>query len=93
MVEPIRVVVGSDDAGYQYKEALKRDLEGDDRVSAVTDVGVGDAETTAYPHVAVTAARMVADALAAGAAGRPAHPGSEEPSRHRPADPVRRAPV
>src|SRR5215212_7240927 len=64
MVEPIRVVVGSDDAGYQYKEALKRDLEGDDRVAEVTDVGVGDAETTAYPHVAVTAARMVADGRA-----------------------------
>jgi ribose 5-phosphate isomerase B len=64
MVQPIRVVVGSDDAGYQYKEALKRDLEGDDRVSEVTDVGVGDAETTAYPHVAVTAARMVADGRA-----------------------------
>ena len=64
MVEPIRVVVGSDDAGYQYKEALKRDLDGDDRVSEVTDVGVGDAESTAYPHVAVTAARMVADGRA-----------------------------
>ncbi|MGY1692625.1 ribose-5-phosphate isomerase [Geodermatophilus sp. SYSU D01105] len=64
MVEPIRVVVGSDDAGYQYKEALKRDLEGDPRVSEVTDVGVGDADTTAYPHVAVTAARMIADGRA-----------------------------
>ena len=64
MVQPIRVVVGSDDAGYQYKEALKKDLEGDDRVSEVTDVGVGGEETTAYPHVAVTAARMVADGRA-----------------------------
>ena len=33
--------VGSDDAGYEYKEALKGDLRGDDRVSEVIDVGVG----------------------------------------------------
>ena len=64
MVEPIRVVVGSDDAGYQYKEALKKDLQGDARVSEVTDVGVGGEDTTAYPHVAVAAARMVAEGRA-----------------------------
>ena len=64
MVEPIRVVVGSDDAGYQYKEALKKDLQGDARVSEVTDVGVGGEESTAYPHVAVAAARMVAEGRA-----------------------------
>src|ERR671918_1849986 len=60
----LRIVVGSDDAGYEYKEALKGDLLGDDRVAEVTDVGVGADEHTAYPHVAVAAARMVAEGKA-----------------------------
>ncbi|MEU5833160.1 ribose-5-phosphate isomerase [Streptomyces diacarni] len=58
---PFRVVVGCDDAGLDYKEALKKDLEGDARVAEVTDVGVGSDEHTAYPHVAVEAARRVAE--------------------------------
>lgn len=64
MSDRLRVVVGSDDAGLQYKDQLKADLEADDRVSEVTDVGVGGDETTAYPHVAVAAARMVAEGRA-----------------------------
>ncbi|MDJ1133780.1 ribose-5-phosphate isomerase [Streptomyces iconiensis] len=58
--KPFRVVVGSDDAGLDLKEALKRDLKGDPRVAEVTDVGVGGDEHTSYPHVAVEAARRVA---------------------------------
>lgn len=64
MVERLRVVVGSDDAGLQYKDTIKADLERDDRVVEVVDVGVSADETTAYPHVAVEAARMVADGRA-----------------------------
>ncbi|MBB5156721.1 ribose-5-phosphate isomerase [Saccharopolyspora phatthalungensis] len=56
-----RIVVGSDDAGLQYKDALKKDLENDPRIASVVDVGVGTDEHTAYPHVAVNAARMVAE--------------------------------
>lgn len=56
-----RIVVGSDDAGLDYKDILKRDLQQDERVSQVIDVGVAAGETTAYPHVAVTAARMIAE--------------------------------
>lgn len=55
-----RIVIGCDDAGLQYKEALKADLQQDPRVSEVIDVGVNDGETTPYPHVAVAAARKVA---------------------------------
>ncbi|WP_190823362.1 ribose-5-phosphate isomerase [Saccharopolyspora pogona] len=58
---PLRIVVGSDDAGLQYKEALKKDLENDPRVASVADVGVGSDEHTVYPHVAVNAARLVAE--------------------------------
>ncbi|HEY5787792.1 MAG TPA: ribose-5-phosphate isomerase [Microlunatus sp.] len=55
-----RVVVGCDDAGLEYKEILKADLEADPRVREVVDVGVTSGQTTAYPHVAVEAARRVA---------------------------------
>ncbi|MDF4254087.1 ribose-5-phosphate isomerase [Streptomyces sp. WMMB303] len=61
---PLRVVVGCDDAGLDYKEALKKDLLGDARVAEVTDVGVGGDggdRGRAYPHVAVEAARRVAE--------------------------------
>ena len=61
---PLRIVVGSDDAGFDYKETLKADLEGDDRVASVVDVGVAADGNTAYPHVAVEAARMIADGRA-----------------------------
>jgi len=64
MAEKLRIVVGSDDAGLQYKDALKADLQADDRVAEVVDVGVHSDEGTAYPHVAVAAARMVADGRA-----------------------------
>jgi|GEM_PF-14550 len=53
-------IVGSDDAGLDYKTILKRDLQADERVAEVIDVGVGVDESTAYPHVAVAAARLVA---------------------------------
>ncbi len=60
----LRIVVGSDEAGYEYKEALKDDLRGDTRVAEVTDVGVDADERTAYPHVAVAAARMIVEGKA-----------------------------
>jgi ribose 5-phosphate isomerase B len=56
----LRIVIGGDDAGFDYKEALRRDLEADDRVESVVDVGVSETENTDYPHVAVAAARKVA---------------------------------
>jgi ribose 5-phosphate isomerase B len=59
-----RIVVGCDDAGLRYKEVLKADLEADARVEEVTDVGVGADDSTAYPHVAVAAARLVAEGKA-----------------------------
>ena len=63
-VQPLRIVIGSDEAGYEYKNALLEDLRADARVSSVVDVGVSAAESTDYPHVAVEASRMVADGRA-----------------------------
>ncbi|MFD7705942.1 ribose-5-phosphate isomerase [Streptomyces sp. NPDC059785] len=60
----LRIVVGCDDAGYDYKEALKADLEASDLVESVTDVGVDADGHTAYPTIAVTAAQLVADGRA-----------------------------
>jgi ribose 5-phosphate isomerase B len=57
---PLRIVVGSDDAGYDYKEILKRDLETDPGVASVVDVGVGADGHTPYPKVAIEAAERVA---------------------------------
>ena len=57
------MVVGSDDAGLAYKNALKSDLEADPRVSSVIDVGIDsgvDSEGGAYyPSVAIAAAEKV----------------------------------
>ncbi|WP_329253090.1 ribose-5-phosphate isomerase [Actinoallomurus sp. NBC_01490] len=60
MPDKWRIVVGCDDAGLDYKNVLKADLEADDRVAEVIDVGVGAGDTTPYPHIAVMAARKVA---------------------------------
>lgn len=59
-----RVVIGSDDAGFEYKEILKRDLEDSAEVATVADVGVTVDGHTDYPHVAVEAARLVASGQA-----------------------------
>jgi ribose 5-phosphate isomerase B len=61
MSDPLRVVIGSDSAGMQYKELIKADLLADPRVAEVIDVGVGPEENTAYPYVAVDAARKIAE--------------------------------
>jgi ribose 5-phosphate isomerase B len=64
MADKLRIAIGSDDAGLHYKDALAADLKADDRVSEVIDVGVSGDEETHYPHVAVTAARLIADGKA-----------------------------
>ena len=58
--QPLRIVVGCDDAGYEYKEALKADLEASELVASVTDVGVDAASHTPYPSIAIAAAELVA---------------------------------
>ncbi|NUS89246.1 MAG: ribose-5-phosphate isomerase [Streptomyces sp.] len=60
MNEKLRIVVGSDDAGYDYKEVLKADLEASELVESVQDVGVDADGHTAYPKVAIAAAELVA---------------------------------
>ena len=59
------VAVGADNAGVEYKNKIKADLEADPRIEKVIDLGVGNTEDqTAYPHTAVGVARLVADGQA-----------------------------
>ncbi|KAK8188288.1 ribose 5-phosphate isomerase B [Phyllosticta capitalensis] len=63
--QKLRIVVGCDDAGLSYKNTIKADLEKDPRVESVVDVGVnGNQDKTAYPHVAVDAAKLVSEGKA-----------------------------
>jgi len=64
MTRPWRIVVGADDAGVEYKELIKRDLEGSELVASVQDVGVSPDGHTAYPHIAVAAAHLIASGKA-----------------------------
>ncbi|MFV0426637.1 MAG: ribose-5-phosphate isomerase [Beutenbergiaceae bacterium] len=57
----LRVALGADSAGYDYKSVLKGDLADHELVSSVTDLGVGADGVTDYPHIAVAAAKLVAD--------------------------------
>lgn len=56
----LKLIVGCDDAGLDYKNAIKVQLEADDRVASVTDLGVGEDEHTPYPSIAIQAAERVA---------------------------------
>ncbi|KAH3669227.1 hypothetical protein OGAPHI_001348 [Ogataea philodendri] len=59
--QKFRVIIGSDTAGYDYKEALKKDLESNPLIESVTDVGVfGTDKEVAYPLVAIEAAERIA---------------------------------
>lgn len=64
MDKKLRIVIGSDDAGREYKEALKADLLANPLVGEVIDVGVSGKDSTDYPHIAVDAARKIADGAA-----------------------------
>ena len=49
------------DAGVSYKDKIKADFDKDPRVESVTDVGAySTTDKTAYPHLAVRAAQLVA---------------------------------
>ncbi|KAJ4333981.1 hypothetical protein N0V95_009295 [Ascochyta clinopodiicola] len=62
---PLRIAIGCDSAGVSYKTAILSDLRADPRVGDITDVGVpATTDDTAYPHVAVDAAKLVAEGKA-----------------------------
>ena len=58
----LRVVVGSDDNGDDYRKIFAADLRADPRVAEVIDVVMAGGEH--YPDVAYRAARLIADGRA-----------------------------
>jgi len=63
-MDKLRIAIGSDDAGFDYKEILKNDLELNDLVELVTDVGVDADGHTPYPRVGVAVGELVASGQA-----------------------------
>ena len=63
MTEKLRLVVGSDSAGFDYKEAILADLREDSRVASVEDLGVRPEglEDESYPEVAIAAGTRIMD--------------------------------
>ncbi|MGB9358586.1 MAG: RpiB/LacA/LacB family sugar-phosphate isomerase [Acidimicrobiia bacterium] len=57
------VAVGADAVGLPYKDLIKQDLEQDERVVEIIDVGVNesDDDPAMYPNVAHQAAELVAN--------------------------------
>ena len=64
MTKKLKLVIGSDEAGYQYKEVLKADLLASPLVESVVDVGVEAESHTAYPSIATAAAEIFASGSA-----------------------------
>jgi ribose 5-phosphate isomerase B len=64
MAKKLVITIGCDDAGYDYKEILKKDLQSNPNVAEVIDVGVDADGHTAYPRIAIAAAELVANGKA-----------------------------
>ena len=60
----LRLIVGADEAGVDYKDRVLADLREDPRVSEVIDIGVNRSDapddfTKPYPYVGITAGEMI----------------------------------
>ena len=65
----LRLIVGADEAGVDYKDKVLADLRNDPRVSEVIDIGVNrtdapDDFTRPYPYVGIAAGEMIRDGAA-----------------------------
>jgi ribose 5-phosphate isomerase B len=62
----IRLILGSDEAGVDYKNQILEDLRNDPRVSEIIDIGVNRTDTPEqfarpYPYVGIAAGEMIRD--------------------------------
>jgi ribose 5-phosphate isomerase B len=62
----IRLILGSDEAGVDYKNQILEDLRSDSRVSEIIDIGVNRSDTPEqfarpYPYVGIAAGEMIRD--------------------------------
>lgn len=65
----LRVIVGSDEAGVDYKNQILADLKADPRVSDVLDIGVNRSDDPhafrkPYPYVGITAGELIMEGKA-----------------------------
>jgi ribose 5-phosphate isomerase B len=60
MPEPLRIIMGSDSAGVEYRCAIAEMLGKDSRVSELEDIGIHDFEDTNYGPIAIRVAERVA---------------------------------
>lgn len=62
MSTPIRLLVGGDSAGFDYKQRILADMQADERVASVEDLGVfeGRLDDGSYPSVAIAAGTRIA---------------------------------
>lgn len=59
------IAIGCDNNGFEYKDAIRKDLESDPRVAQVIDLGVpSNSDSTAYPHVAIDVAQAIKEGKA-----------------------------
>ncbi|KAL2061968.1 hypothetical protein VTL71DRAFT_7346 [Oculimacula yallundae] len=64
-LKPLRIVVGGDDAGFDYKALLTSDLNSSPHVFSVQDIGpLSSSDKTAYPHFAIQAGELIASGSA-----------------------------
>lgn len=71
-IPPLRLLIGADLAGYDYKEVLSADLRANPAVSSLHDLGVHDMGAQAepardaddYPLIAVRAGELIAQGTA-----------------------------
>lgn len=60
----MRIAIGADRSGYEYKEILKGILQDDPRISEVHDFGVSSEEDTDFPHIGIAVGRDIAEGKA-----------------------------
>ena len=65
----IRLILGADEAGVDYKNRILADLSGDPRISEIIDIGVNRSDapeefTRPYPYVGIAAGEMIRDGRA-----------------------------
>ena len=65
----LRLIVGADEAGVDYKDKVLEDLRQDPRVTEVIDIGVNRSDapddfTKPYPYVGIAAGEMIRDGAA-----------------------------
>jgi ribose 5-phosphate isomerase B len=65
----LRLVLGADEAGVDYKNRILADLQADPRISEIIDIGVNRTDAPAdfvrpYPYVGIAAGEMIRDGKA-----------------------------